>query len=97
MLANSTPLPPEAKVWIIIALLVMLLIGGVLIALILGRMLGPRGPWARSMGPPPGHGDRESDRLDPWQESAKRMQSESEQLDDLDEFDDEDEEPPARW
>ncbi len=70
---SQTEMPHELRLWLVMILLVIFLLVGVVLALVLGRMLGPRGPWARM--------DRElsakmrqpSQVPDAWEESAKRM------------------------
>lgn len=81
---SEIEMPQELKIWLVLILLVILLLVGVVLALVLGRMLGPRGHWARV--------DRElaakmrepSSAPDAWEESGKRVRVEDEEDEDWD-------------
>jgi hypothetical protein len=62
--------------------LVLILIGGIMLGWLLGRMLGPRSGWRRRNERGPGREDDEP-ACDAWQESARRL-SMGPTLDELD-------------
>ena len=72
ILADNPPKPILA--WLMLSLLA-LLIGGFLVAWLLGRLLGPKAHWGK---PLTGDRGRKSDKpdVDAWSESAKRMRLE---------------------
>lgn len=95
MANQAAELPPEAKAWLLLSLLIMLLIGGVLVALLLGRMLGPRGPWARSMTAlKKRQADDTEPPIDAWAESARRMGADGNAAqDELESYEPDDDDP----